>query len=178
MGVRQRPKITDCEGTLGLTRTTKSVPPPSIRVTALCACFDPRGRLLVEQGYDRVRDEHFLRGIGGGVEPGERAVEALHREWREELGLTLTEPTQLGVLENFFTHEGREGHEIVFVFRARVVEPWVYLEDEFTITESDALTPGALGTTHRALWAEISALEQGGLRVLPLGFLNLAAAAV
>ena len=154
------------------------VPPSAIRVIALCACFDPRGRLLVERGYDRVRDEHFLRGIGGGVEPGERAVEALHREWREELGLTLAEPRQLGVLENFFTHEGREGHEIVFVFRARVVEPWAYLEDEFTITEPVGLTLSAPGTTHRALWAEIPALEHGGLRVLPPGFLNLAAAAV
>ena len=152
------------------------MPPSSIRIVALCACFDERGRLLVERGYDRVRDEHFLRGIGGGVEPGERVVDALHREWREELGLTLADPERVGVLENFFTHEGRDGHEIVFVFRARVVEPWAYGKDEFTISEPAAAGGAASGVVHHALWADVAALRTGRQRVLPLGFLELATA--
>src|SRR5215207_4865138 len=94
----------------------------TIRTVALAVC-QHRGRVLVERGYDRVRDEHFLRAIGGGVELGERAVDALAREWREELGLELEAPTLLGVIENLFTSNGRAGHEVVFVYSARLADP-------------------------------------------------------
>jgi ADP-ribose pyrophosphatase YjhB (NUDIX family) len=94
----------------------------TIRTVALAVCHDGRGRILVERGYDRVRDEPFLRAIGGGVEFGERAVEALAREWREELGLELKAPALLGVLENRFTSNGRAGHEVIFVFAARLAD--------------------------------------------------------
>jgi len=150
--------------------------PARIRVIALALCFDAKGRVLVERGYDGVRDEHFLRGIGGGVEPGERAEEALRREWREELGLTLDAPLLLGVLENFFTHEGRAGHEIVFVFRARIVDAWAYEHDEFTVTEPEG-GPGVPGTRHDALWVDPQSARCRSLRVLPEGLLGMATVA-
>jgi hypothetical protein len=37
-----------------------------IRAVALAVCRR-EGRILVERGHDRVRGEHYLRGIGGGV---------------------------------------------------------------------------------------------------------------
>jgi ADP-ribose pyrophosphatase YjhB (NUDIX family) len=137
----------------------------TIRTVALAVCSH-RGRILVERGYDHVLGEHFLRAIGGGVEFGERAVDALAREWREELGLELEAPALLGVIENLFTSNGRAGHEVVFVFTARVADAWVYERDELVSTEPD-------GQRHEALWVPLEELRRGRVPFKPAGLLDL-----
>jgi ADP-ribose pyrophosphatase YjhB (NUDIX family) len=137
----------------------------TIRTVALAVCSH-RGRILVERGYDHVLGEPFLRAIGGGVEFGERAVDALAREWREELGLSLEAPALLGVIENVFTSNGRAGHEVVFVFSARVADAWVYERDELASTEPD-------GTRHEALWVPLDELRRGPVPFKPAGLLDL-----
>ena len=72
-----------------------------IRVLSLCV-FGRAGRILLNDGYDRVKDKHFLRPVGGAIEFGESAADALVREIREELGEELAAPRRLGVLENRF----------------------------------------------------------------------------
>jgi ADP-ribose pyrophosphatase YjhB (NUDIX family) len=138
----------------------------TIRAVALAVCHDGRGRILVERGYDRVSGEHFLRAIGGGVEFGERAVDALAREWREELGLELESPALLGVIENLFTSEGRAGHEVVFVFSARLADAAVYAREALVATESD-------GSRHEALWVPLDELRRGPTPFKPAGLLDL-----
>lgn len=130
---------------------------------ALCRAGD---RILVERGYDPVRGQHFYRPIGGGVEFGERAAAAVAREWREEFGLTLQAPVLLGVLENQFTFEGRSGHEVVFVFTARVAEPRAYERDEFEAVDTD-------GARHVAVWVPLDALRSGPTPLRPSGLLEL-----
>lgn len=66
-------------------------------------------------GYDRL--------IGGHVEQGETAREALDREVREELGASLVEARLLDVLENIYRLNGRVGHEVVFVYAGRLDDP-------------------------------------------------------
>lgn len=77
------------------------------------------GRVLVSESVDRVRDLRFHRAVGGGIEFGELAEQALRREFREELAVELDHAELLGVLENRFTYEGEPGHEIVHVFAVR-----------------------------------------------------------
>ena len=137
----------------------------TIRTVALAIC-QHRGRVLVERGYDHVRGEHFLRAIGGGVEFGERAVDALAREWREELGLELEGPELLGVIENVFTSNGRDGHEVVFVFSARVADASACERDELVATEPD-------GTRHVAVWVPLDELRHGPTPFKPAGLLDL-----
>ena len=74
------------------------------------------GCVLVSDGSDSSTGEVFHRAIGGGIEFGETAEEALRREFVEELGVSLAAVHLLGVLENIFTFEGMTGHEIVHVF--------------------------------------------------------------
>ncbi|WP_312170070.1 NUDIX domain-containing protein [Microbacterium sp.] len=74
------------------------------------------GHLLALEGHDRTRSLDFLRAIGGGIEFGETAAEALRREFMEELGVTLENAEPLGVFENIFMYEGEPGHEIAHVF--------------------------------------------------------------
>ena len=56
-----------------------------IRPIALCL-FRHAGRILVGNAYDAVKQEHYCRPLGGGIEFGERGAEAIVREIREELG--------------------------------------------------------------------------------------------
>ena len=67
----------------------------------------------------------FHRLVGGSVELGELAVDAVVREIGEELGTRLCEPRLLGVLENLFLYEGEPGHEIVFVYAGELADPAV-----------------------------------------------------
>jgi 8-oxo-dGTP pyrophosphatase MutT (NUDIX family) len=66
---------------------------------------------------------HFHRLVGGGVEPGERSVDAVVREVGEELGTTLIEPRLLGVVESIYVNEGGPGHEVVFVYAGELADP-------------------------------------------------------
>jgi 8-oxo-dGTP pyrophosphatase MutT (NUDIX family) len=65
----------------------------------------------------------FHRLVGGGVELGERSVDAVVREIGEELGTTLLQPRLLGVLESIFAFEGEPGHEVVFVYSGELADP-------------------------------------------------------
>ena len=42
-------------------------------------------RLLVGEGYDSVKQSFFYRCLGGGVEFGETSLDALKREFQEEI---------------------------------------------------------------------------------------------
>ena len=105
-----------------------------IRFVVLCV-FRNNNRILVGTGYDGVKDEEFLRPLGGSVEFGETAVDAIRREIREELNTEISAPVQLGVLENIFTCEGKPGHEVVAVFDAELLNPALYEMEEVPLYE-------------------------------------------
>lgn len=80
------------------------------------------GHLLALEGTDPTRDLEFLRAIGGGIEFGELAEDALRREFMEELGVRLDAVALRGVSENIFTYEGVAGHEICHIFAVESAE--------------------------------------------------------
>ena len=93
-------------------------------------------RILVSRGYDAERDQHFYRPLGGAIEFGERAEEALRREFQEELCAELVNPRLVGVSENRFTYRGELEHEIVFVFEADFADQGLYLRPELSFSEA------------------------------------------
>jgi ADP-ribose pyrophosphatase YjhB (NUDIX family) len=137
----------------------------AIRVLAI-AVFRAGDRILVARGVDPSSGAGFYRPLGGGVELGERAADALRREIREELGATIEDPRLLGVLENLFEYAGRPGHEIIFVFDARFSDPSLYLRAELPVTE-----PGT--GWEAARWVGIEALSSGPEPLVPDGLLRL-----
>jgi len=88
---------------------------PNIRLVALCV-FRHEDRILVAPAHDTVKNERFVRPLGGAIEFGELAVETLRREILEELNTEIVEPVQLGVLESRLDYCGEPGHQIAFVF--------------------------------------------------------------
>jgi ADP-ribose pyrophosphatase YjhB (NUDIX family) len=137
---------------------------PRIRPKAICV-FRRGDRILVAHGFDRVKAERYARPLGGTIEFGERAEEALQREIREELGAEFREARLLGVLESLFTLEGRPGHEIVFVYDAEFAAPSSYEIPSLTIRE-----PGWEGP---ATWVSIASYRSGPVPLYPDGLFEL-----
>lgn len=77
----------------------------------------------------------YHRLIGGGVELGETAREAVVREVDEELGATIRDLAYLATVENIFRIDGVVGHEVVFLYSGQL-DPEPALTDA-ALTESD-----------------------------------------
>jgi ADP-ribose pyrophosphatase YjhB (NUDIX family) len=133
------------------------------RVIALCV-FRDAGRILVFHVEDA--DDAGWRPLGGQVEWGERARDAVVREIREELGLDIGDPILLGTVENLFTYRGDEGHEIVFVFDALLPDPSLYAQEAIAFVEG--------GFEGKARWKWLGEFEAPGAQPLyPDGLLEL-----
>ncbi|MEV5560846.1 NUDIX domain-containing protein [Nonomuraea wenchangensis] len=59
----------------------------SARPAARVVCLDGDGRVLLLHWYDRVAHADVWEPPGGGIDPGETALDAARRELTEETGL-------------------------------------------------------------------------------------------
>jgi len=135
----------------------------SIRPIALCL-FRHAGRILVGGAYDAVKQDHYCRPLGGGIEFGERGAEAIVREIREELGAEIEGVRWLGTLENLFTCEGEAGHEIVLIFDAAFTDRSLYDQTVLHGHEQDAAVEA-----FTAEWKSLDELAAGSVRLVPEG---------
>lgn len=136
----------------------------SIRPIAL-AVIRRGDELLLETAFDSVKRQHFARPPGGGIEFGERAEEAVCREIREELGLTLVETKLVAVLENIFVYEGAPGHEVAFIIEGSLDETHAY--------DLASLPAQEGGRTYEVSWLDPSRVLADGWQLHPDGFPEL-----
>lgn len=136
-----------------------------IRVLAICI-FSDAGRILAAYGRDEVKDETFYRPFGGGVEFGERSIDALRREIREELAEEISEPRLLDVLENVYEFNGKTGHEVVFVFDAKFANPELYERPVVQGIEAGK------SLTLQGHWIRIADAIGGAVTVYPAAIVN------
>ena len=73
-------------------------------------------KLLVSEGFDKVKNETFYRCLGGGIEFLEKSSEALKREFSEEINIDITVKDFLGTSENIFTYQGKKAHELILFY--------------------------------------------------------------
>ena len=135
--------------------------PDRIRVVAVAIVRDGN-RILVFEGNDPSKPERFYRPIGGEVEFGEPADEALRREFHEELGVDLSEIRYLTTIENRFVFGERPGHEYVRVYEA-------------SLAGGDVPTTGRLenGTTFPVIWLDLDQARSGESILYPDGLLDV-----
>lgn len=74
------------------------------------------GKILLCRG--KGGDYYFFPG--GHVERGEKAEEALKREFAEELGIRIKKASFIGAVENFFA-DAYKHHEINIIFKAEII---------------------------------------------------------
>ena len=79
-------------------------------------------KILVGKGYDKLKNQHFYRPIGGGIEFLEKAEDTLKREFQEEIGKEVKSIKFLGVTENIFCYEGNNGHEIILLYSGEIAD--------------------------------------------------------
>ena len=129
-----------------------------IRVKAICVLR--RGtQLLLSFAIDPDTGARYGRPLGGGVELGERAEDAVRREFLEEIGAELTALRQLGVVENLFTWREQLHHEVIFVFAAEFADRELYGRETFVVQEAVCDGP--------AEWVELSRVLNGDVIVYP-----------
>ncbi|WP_227353985.1 NUDIX hydrolase [Haladaptatus salinisoli] len=87
--------------------------------------------ILVARDRDPAEGERFHYLLGGGVEFGEHSEDALHREFEEELGVSLANVSPFETYEGVFTFDGRRAHEVWRVYEADIAESWPYERDSF-----------------------------------------------
>lgn len=150
------------EGTSPL--STKPLQVPRIRFLALCV-FHHQGKILVNVFDDPATGQTLCRPLGGGVEFGELAQDAITREIHEELGQPISDARLLGTLESLFTYAGKPGHEIVQVYDARFDDASLYEQDWLDGHESDN-SPFRARWCNSADFARIGPLVPQGLQVM------------
>jgi ADP-ribose pyrophosphatase YjhB (NUDIX family) len=121
--------------------------------------------IFVFEGRDHEKRETFYRPLGGTIEFGERAVDAVRRELAEEIDATVTGADLLGVLENTFTYQGQPGHEIDFVFEVTVSDLSRLRDGTVAAYEAD-------GSAITCVWKPLADFRERA-RLYPDGLLSL-----
>jgi 8-oxo-dGTP pyrophosphatase MutT (NUDIX family) len=136
-----------------------------IRPIALCV-FLNNNRILVNEGFDPIKQQTFYRSLGGGIEFGEKAEDTVRRELKEELNVEVGDVRYLGTLENIFTFNGTHSHEIVLIFDG-VLEMSGLYEQAVIVGEE------ANGEVIRAVWKSLDEFSEGKSILYPPGLLEL-----
>jgi 8-oxo-dGTP pyrophosphatase MutT (NUDIX family) len=134
-----------------------------IRALALGVIQDG-DRVFVSEGYDPIKQQTFYRAMGGGIDFGELSLEALKREFQEEIQAELTNIRYLGCLENLFTFNGSLGHELIQLYRCDFADRKFYNLSSLTFNEGDR--------QKIALWVNIQRFKSGELILYPDNFLD------
>lgn len=64
----------------------------------------------------RKKCDDFYALVGGRVKTNESTIEAVKREYYEELNINVDVVKQLCCIENFFIYSGKKHHELMFVY--------------------------------------------------------------
>ena len=77
-------------------------------------------KLLVSEGFDKVKNQIFYRCLGGGIEFLEKSSDAIKREFKEEIDVDIIVNDFLGMSENIFTYQGKKAHELTLFYSIEI----------------------------------------------------------
>ncbi len=136
------------------------------RVRAIAICVFRNGdRILVAEGSDKAKNQVFYRPLGGTIEFGEYSIETVRREIMEEIQAEVYDLRYLGTLENIFTFDGENGHEIVFVYDGKLIDKALY--------EKEIIHGNEFDEPIKAIWINLSEVGPDSPPLYPTGLLEL-----
>ncbi len=137
------------------------------RIRVITICVIRKGdSVLVFEGYDHVKKQIFYRPLGGGIKFGERSLDAIQRELREEIGARLVNLQYRATLENIFTVYGKPGHELIVIYEGEFADSSLY-DKELILGEEDN------GDPIKAMWMPLADFRAGKYPLYPTGLLKL-----
>jgi 8-oxo-dGTP pyrophosphatase MutT (NUDIX family) len=138
-----------------------------VRPLAICV-FRHQDRILVSEGYDSVKDQHFYRPLGGGIEFGEHSRETVCRELMEEIHVEVVRESlrYLGVVENMFIFNGAPGHEIVLIYDGTLKETRLYNRKVIRVQNANE-------EEICAVWKRLDEFGEGKSTLYPAGLLEM-----
>ena len=90
-------------------------------------------------------------------------VEALKREFYEELNFNIIVNKELGIIDNTFVYNGKQGHEIIHLFDITI--PDNNYSKKYTIVDNN-------NDTSYGEWIDISEFKEGKKILFPKDMLN------
>ena len=114
-------------------------------------------KLLVSEGYDKIKKQTFYRCLGGGIEFLETSETALVREFKEELNIDIEVGDFLGISENIFTYQGKNGHELILFYNIKINEKDI--KDKYHIIDDNSESD--------AYWVDIDEFKNNKKRLYP-----------
>lgn len=114
-------------------------------------------KLLVSEGFDKIKNQKFYRCLGGGIEFLEKSTDALKREFKEEINIDIVVKEFLGISENIFTYQGKNAHEHVFYYNIDVLDE--DYKDEYIVIDDNGQS--------KAVWIDINEFKNGNKILYP-----------
>ena len=116
--------------------------------------------------HEQERQETFYIPVGGGIEFGERSIDAAAREALEETGQEVTNLQLISITENIFRYNAKEEHEILFTYLADFKDPAAYHHPLAAGLDCD-------GQMIELTWATLPEVDERGVRVYPENLLDI-----
>ena len=129
----------------------------TISVKVMCL-IQHENKLLVNKGYDSVKDEVFYRLVGGKVEFAEKMEETIKREIKEELDCGVKDIDYITAKEEIFTYEGETGHEVNFLFKVSLDNKEIFKKEVIPNPDSEDFP---------AVWLPISDILEKKVALYP-----------
>lgn len=120
---------------------------PNIKIKSIFLVERTDNKIFVFEAHDSVKQDIYYRPIGGTVEFGEKTINTLKREVLEETGKEIVVEKLLQVVENIFTCNGKQGHEIVYIYKGQFADDEINNTEEYWLTESN-------GEKLKCLWID------------------------
>lgn len=140
-------------------------------------CIQPRANTLgiLRKGNAFLMEQQFVRHskgvgpfyrpLGGTIELGETSVDALKREFKEEIDAEIRVGRYMDVLENIYALNKRVFHEISLVYEVEFMDSEQFQRESFEVTEGSKKT--------LAKWVSLGELALEETTLYPDGLLAL-----